>query len=274
MMLYRWMIPSVICIILISTIPVAAKNETNILVLGQYQGQYETLMINLYRSGSSSAQIISIHPGAVFVDGPEVLQQGLIQQTLHRLGIDPIKDALASYLDIELPYYLIVDYAGAQEVVDALGGVSFDLPYSIQLPATKLEKALELKPGKQIFDGQTARRFLRYRSADLHGPEELQIIELQQIFLNSMIHQLTKEKWKIIPVALKLPKMIKTNLGIGQFFDLAIDVIRFDPQKIKVNFGLLPGEFIKVNGAYQYQIFGAQKYRLGEDTSESYDKEE
>lgn len=267
-MMYRWMIPSIICFLLMGTIPVAAKEETNILVLGQYQNQYETLMINLYRAGSSSAQIISVHPGAVFLDGPEILQQGLIQQTLQRLGINPVKDALSAYLSLDIPYYLIVDYAGAQEVVNALGGVYFTLPYLIQLPATETEKALELKPGEQLFDGQTARRFLRYRSADLHGPEELKVIELQQIFLNAMIQQLAEEKWKIIPIALKLPKMIKTNLGIGQFFDLAIDAIRIDPQKIEINFGLIPGKFINVNGAYQYQIIGAQEYRLVEDISD------
>ncbi len=260
---YRWILPGVFCILLMGTIPtLAAKDELNVLVLGQYQGQFETVMVNMYSFGSYSSQIISIHPGSVFLDGALTIRTETIHHSLQKRGIEPVQKALSEYLKMEIPNYLIVDYEGAQAVVDAMGGVSFDLPYEIQLAATETEEALNLKSGMQLFDGRTARRFLRYRSNNLNGPEELKVIELQQLFLNTMIQQMAREKWKIIPVALKLPKMIKTNLGVRRFLDLAVDAINLDPDNLEVNFGIIPGKFTQVNGDYQYQIQGMKGFRV------------
>lgn len=233
-----------------------AKEDVNILVLGQYEGHFETIMINTYNPNNHETQILSIPPGAVFLDGEKLLLEGLLHVTLEEKGIKPVLSSLGNYLEVELPYYLIVDYAGAQDVVDAMGGVVFELPYAIELPPTGEETALHLPAGVQTFDGKTARRFLRYRTDDLNGPGELQVIQLQQLFLDAMIRQLAQQKWKVIPIAFKLPKMIKTNIGLFKILDLAYGAIDIQPENLDVKFGIIPGEFVQSNGIYQYQIQG------------------
>lgn len=242
--------------------PALAGSEIHVLVLGQYQGHFETVMVTTYQTSSHHNWIISIPPGAVFLDGPSQLKSHTIVDALETSGIKPVQAALAEYLQLSIPHYLIVNYDGAEAVVDAMDGVNFNLPYAIQLPAQDGVPTLHLKPGLQRFDGKTARRFLRYRTGDLHGPAELKIIELQQRFLDAMIRQLAQDKGKIIPVALKLPKMIKTNIGIFDLLNLAYDAVTLDPDDLRVQFGIIPGTFAKVNGHYQYQIKGVKGYRL------------
>lgn len=262
-----WSFSIVILILAITATTGMAKTDImNVLVLGQYQGRFETVMVNMYQSGTMENRILSIPPGAIFVDGGSLLQADKIVNLLAESGIRPVQTAVSAYLRIPIPYYLIVDYDGAQSVVDAMGGVYFDLPYELELPGESDQPALLLKACPQVFDGDTARRFLRYRTGDLHGPAELQIIELQQRFLDAMIRQLAEEKRKILPVALKLPKMIKTNIGVFNLLNLAYDALKMDPEKLKVEYGILPGTFKQVEGQYQYQIKGMEGYSLPKQT--------
>lgn len=257
-----WTLSTLLTLLLIVSFPVLAKDEIHILVLGQYKGHFETVMVTTYQTASHYNRIISIPPGSVFLDGSRLLRNRTVVSALEGVGIQPVQEALAEYLKRSIPHYLIVDYDGAQGVVDAMGGVYFNLPYAIQLPAQDGWPAVPLKAGLQRFDGNTARRFLRYRTGDLNGPAELKIIELQQRFLDAMIRQLAQDKGKIIPVALKLPKMIKTNIGIFELLNLAYDAVTLDPEDLRVQFGIIPGTFAKVSGQYQYQIKDARGYRL------------
>ena len=243
------------------TTPVFA-NDTNLLVLGQFNGRFETVMLATYRSGTATPRIISIPPGAIFLDGQNILQKKPIALLLQSEGIAVVEGALGEYFNLPLRDYLIIDYAGAQAVVDAMGGVNFTLPYDVRIPASATEPAIVLKSGKQKFDGKTARRFLRYRSGDLFSPAELEIIKLQQLFMDTMIRQLANDKGKIIPVATKLPGMIKTNIGLLKIIDLGYEAVRLKPEDIKTEFGIIPGKFVKVNGEYRYQIQNSRGYRL------------
>lgn len=237
-----------------------AKEKVNILVLGQYESRFETIMINTYNPNNHETQIISIPPGAIFLDGENLLREESLHFVMEEKGIKSVLSPLGDYLGVELPYYLIIDYAGAQDVVDAMGGVVFELPYMIELPPSGQEPALHLPTGVQTFDGNTARRFLRYRTEDLNGPGELQVIQLQQLFLDAMIRQLAQQKWKVIPIAFKLPKMIKTNIGLFKILDLAYGAIDIQLETLDVEFGIIPGEFVQTDGIYYYQIQGLHGY--------------
>lgn len=257
-----WTLSVLIFLLFIIITPVMAGSEIHVLVLGQYRGYFETVMVTTYQTSSHHNQIISIPPGSVFLDGPILLKSQRIVGALESAGIKSVQGALADYLKIPIPYYIIVDYEGAEAVVDAMGGVYFNLPYAIQLPGQDGVPPLHLKAGLQRFDGNTARRFLRYRTGDLYGPGELKVVELQQRFLDAMIRQLAQDKGKIVSVALKLPQMIKTNIGLFDLLNLAYDAVTLDPKDLRVEFGVIPGNFVKVNGQFQYQIKGVKGYRL------------
>lgn len=239
-----------------------AANNTNVLVLGQFGGRYETVMVSTYTSGTATPRIISIPPGAVFLDGPQILRTKAITMTLQDEGILPVMKALGSYFNLELNSYIVINYDGAQGVVDAMGGVDFTLTRTVQLPAANGEPALELKAGLRHLDGKTSRRFLRYRTGDLYSPAELQVIQMQQLFLDAMIRKLAHDKSKILPVAWKLPHMLSTNLSITTIVNLGYEAIKIDPEDLQVKFGTVPGKFVASGGSYHYQIQGAKNYHL------------
>ncbi|MCK4257393.1 MAG: LCP family protein [Halanaerobiales bacterium] len=258
-MAYKWFLPGFICILLSLSMPIQAKEDC-VLVLGQYQDRFETIMVNIYDMDTYSARVISIPPGAVFQDGSPILKKPL-HLALKEDGVEKVKSALAEYLNLKISNYMIVDYAGAKGVVDAMGGVDFELPEPIEIPEIDDEPYLYLQAGKHTFGGETARRFLRYRPENLNGSGELKVILLQQRFLDTMIRQLTQNKWNIISVALKLPKMLKTNMGVMKILDLGFAAIGMKPENLLVEFKVIPGQFIQVNGEYQYQIKEQKNYR-------------
>lgn len=240
----------------------AGASETNVLVLGQFEGRYETVMLSMYKSGTATPRIISIPPGAVFLDGPAILRENTITGALKAEGVLPVVKALGMYFNLKINSYLTINYNGAEGVVDAMGGVDFLLPRTVHLPAAGGEPALELKAGMRHLDGKTSRRFLRYRTGDLYSPAELQVIQMQQLFLDSMIRKLAHDKSRILPVAWKLPQMLNTNMSVSTILDLGYEALRIDPEDLQVKFGTVPGKFVAIGKTYQYQIQGAKNYRL------------
>ncbi|GFN35488.1 LCP family protein [Tepidimicrobium xylanilyticum] len=116
------------------------------------------------------------------------------------LALETVKD----FLNINLEYYVTVDYLAVKEIVNAIGGVEIDIPERMYYydPMDKPPLLIDFQPGLQTLDGEDAIRFLRYRPKD---KGDLGRVENQKLFMKEFIKQSLKSR-NII----KLPKMIKT----------------------------------------------------------------
>lgn len=79
-------------------------------------------------------------------------------------------------------HFMMVDFAGFQNMVDALGGIPMCIPQDMRAPKAKLD----LKAGPQVLDGETALAFARARTGTGVGDgTDLMRIERQQELLTN-----------------------------------------------------------------------------------------
>lgn len=108
------------------------------------------------------------------------------------------------FLDIDLDYYVKVDYKVVKGIVEAIGGVDIDVPQRMRYrdPTAKPPLDINLYPGPQTLYGKEAHDFLRFRS---YRGGDIDRIKAQQYFMKELIKQTLKPK-----NLLKLPKLVET----------------------------------------------------------------
>jgi LCP family protein required for cell wall assembly len=79
-------------------------------------------------------------------------------------GLEATRDAVAGVTGLTLQYSVVIDMQGFAELVDALGGVTIDVPREINIAAIEAtEPYFTLQPGVQQMDGGTALWYARSR---------------------------------------------------------------------------------------------------------------
>ena len=130
----------------------------------------------------------------------------------HVYGGTPLTiKTLKEFMDIDLNYYVKVDYRAVSSIVDAIGGVDLYVPRRMEYHDTTAgqEFHVDLYEGQQTLDGNQAMQFLRWRknNAQTRGYVDGDVgrIEAQQYFMTELMKQTLQAK-NII----KLPQMVNT----------------------------------------------------------------
>lgn len=114
------------------------------------------------------------------------------------LAVRTVKD----FLGIPIHDYVVVNYKGFREIVDALGGVEINIERPMKYNDNAGNLHINLKPGLQILDGEKAEEFVRFR----HYPGgDLDRVKAQQKFVEAVAKTILKPS-----NLLKLPKIIET----------------------------------------------------------------
>lgn len=125
-------------------------------------------------------------------------------------GVDLTLKTVREFLDIDLDYYVKVNYEAVREVVDAIGGVEIDVPRRMKYDDTTRGKELHIniEKGLQTLDGDKSLEFLRWRkNNDGTGYPDGDVgrIGAQQMFVKELVGQTFS-----IKNVFKIPRLIKT----------------------------------------------------------------
>ena len=105
---------------------------------------------------------------------------------------DPVqsmrKELVKSMLGFDVDKYVLVNLNAAAEVVDAIGGVEFDLPIDMNYDSKKQDLHIHLNKGLQTLSGEDFVKVMRFRSSYAGG--DLQRIEMQQKLLSALADQM------------------------------------------------------------------------------------
>lgn len=94
-------------------------------------------------------------------------------------------DAVEDLLDIPIDFYVTVDFEAFEKIVDALGGVSVNVPVAISEANATVTKMIELEPGKQTLNGEEALAFARTRKID----NDIKRGERQQMVVQAVLNK-------------------------------------------------------------------------------------
>ncbi|MHB1135795.1 MAG: LCP family protein [Coriobacteriia bacterium] len=135
---------------------------------------------------------------------------------------------------LPISHYAEIDFSGFKEIVEALGGVTVDVPEDIYdlKAANHVEEAARLEAGVQRLDGAHALTFVRSRQF----PEgDLQRIRNQQTFFKAVLAEMQKPA-----NLLRLPSAIEaaadsmyTDMSVGQMLRIANQMKGMAPEDLE-----------------------------------------
>lgn len=145
-------------------------------------------------------------------------------------------------LNIPVDYYVVTNFGGFGDIVDALGGVHIELESNMYHadPVTP-ELAINLKKGYQYLDGRQALAYVRYRG----GPTaDIGRTENQQKFVRALAREMlqTKTMLRLPQLIPELYKNVRTNIPLTDMVYLGKMAQKLDLDNIITQ--TLPGYFL------------------------------
>lgn len=177
----------------------------NVLVLGvdESEALCDTIMLFSVDLYSSEVNVLSIPRDTRILVGSNHYKinasMGIGKQEVSRGKINEPEDYVISKVKsitgLPIHYFVSVNLDGFKDVIDALGGVDYNVPYDMNYDDPAQNLHIHLKAGYQHLDGQAAHDYVRYRH-DTNGRSPGNYvkgdegrIEAQQAFIKEVISQ-------------------------------------------------------------------------------------
>ncbi|MBQ7758319.1 LCP family protein [Anaerotignum sp.] len=148
---------------------------------------------------------------------------------------------LEDLLDIKIDYYVKVDLSAFREIVDAVGGVDFNVEDRLYYVDPYQDLYIDLYPGTQHLDGEKAEQLVRFREG--YAQKDLKRIEVQQQFIQALIEKVCSSETlmnnldDLVKVALDCTE---SNISVSEALKYVKYVKDLDPAKITSD--TVPGE--------------------------------
>ncbi|MDE0220004.1 MAG: LCP family protein [Spirochaetaceae bacterium] len=154
---------------------------TFMLPIDEPSPSFEVLMLDA-RTGRAALLFV---PGSIGVVLPDPQRIGAIAALYGPDGHAALGGRLAELLDLQLDFYVDLSYEGLGRLVDVLGGVEVVIPDTIQI--LDAERRVLLPSGSVVLDGDMARAYLSYRTAEEPAAERVERVHrLMQGLLRSI----------------------------------------------------------------------------------------
>lgn len=170
-------------------------------------------------------------------------------------GIENTKEELKQLLGFEVDKYIVVNFDGIAEIVDAIGGVDYNVPIKMNYDDPAQNLSIHFKPGMQHLNGKQTVNFLRFRKNNNGGgyiTGDIGRVENQQKFLKTLAEKMMNpvNVVKIPKIADTVFKNVKTDFEMGQLVWLGTEGIKIKSENLQMH--TLPGNPQYVNGLSYY----------------------
>lgn len=182
-------------------------------------------------------------------------------------GIDSTIDAVENLVKVPINYYATADFQAFENIVDALGGIEMDVPFTLTEQNAQGKKVVDLKEGHHKLNGEQALAFSRTRYVDNdieRGKRQQQVVEA---IAKKAMDVGTIAKYKSILEA--LDGHIKTDMPSNKILSIAQSGLtkdyKFESHAFSwMSFDYAPyGESISMVGLHQDSIdYISHKMRL------------
>ena len=156
-------------------------------------------------------------------------------------GIDGLLDGLKDILGFRIDCYAVVDLTAFVELVDAIGGVDYNVPVNMNYYDPTQDLYINIPAGEQHLDGEEALKVVRFRSG--YASADIGRIGTQQDFLKSAASQmLTLGNIPNLPTFIDIfEEYVVTNMSASNLAFFARQFLLCKSEDI--NFHTLPGNY-------------------------------
>ena len=183
----------------------------------QVSGSTDTIMVCTYDTANQQIGLVSIPRDTLVVR--EGWRYRRINAAYASGGMEELKAAVSQILGIPIDHHVLIDTKIFVELIDAVGGVEFDVPVHMAYDDPYQDLHIHFNKGMQKLNGQKAMELLRYRKdnkrADgtIAGYDDIGRMNTQRDFLKAMAKKV-----------LQLGNITK----IGEFIDIFMENVETD----------------------------------------------
>ncbi|MCK8825193.1 LCP family protein [Fuchsiella alkaliacetigena] len=227
----------------------AVGEQLNFLVLGVDNSQAETgrtdvMLVVSVDPNSGEVGIISL-PRDTRVEIPGRDSQHKLNAAYAYGGVELAVETVEKLLDFQLDHYVLTDFDGFINVVDALGGVEVEVAEDLKYIDQAGGLYIDIPAGEQVLTGKESLEYIRYREGSLG---DIGRIARQQKFLDAFLTSALQPR-----TILQVPELIKqlkdnleTDIAITQAIKLAGNMRNLSREQVAME--TLPGKADYVNG--------------------------
>ena len=227
-----------------------------LLVMGKSENMTDTIMVVKYSAKNQSASMLSI-PRDTFTgdDEKRARASDKINSKYINSGAQDTLKEVNELTGLNIRYYLIVDTKALRDLVDAIGGVEFDVPIDMDYDDVTQALHIHVKKGLQLLNGEQAEGVVRFRHNNnytsypvSYGDNDLGRMRTQREFLKILLKQLMKPAniTKINNLLKIAQEEVETNIDWNTAKGYVPSLFGFNTNNLVTN--ALPGEAKYANG--------------------------
>ena len=249
----------------------AVGDETPVtaLVMGVSEGidtpLTDTIILVGYNPKTQASYMLSI-PRDTFVGNNENTANGYDKiNALYQKNVKKTVSAVEKLTGVKIDYYIVVKTSALVDIVDAIGGVEFDVPIDMKYDDPTQNLHIDLKKGVQKIDGAKAEQLLRYRHSNpdangkmttypaSYGSDDFGRMRTQREFITATVKQMAD--WKNLSKAKNILSAVfdnlETNMSLGKMIGYIPSALKLDVSSIRAE--QLPGESALINNLWFYK---------------------
>ena len=233
----------------------------------------DTIMIASYNPNTQKANLLSIPRDTFTWKNPKKSVASQKINSLYNINKTPDKTlaAVNELTGLDIKYYVVVKTEALIKLVDAIGGVKFNVPMRMKYTDTSQNLVIDLEEGEQLIDGNKAEQLLRFRHNDYqkgvgmtsypseYGDNDFGRMRTQRDFIIATLKQTLKPSniFKIGQILEIANENVDTNLELSFVKDYIPYAVELDTENITS--ATLPGTTPDVSTTNGVSVFVADK---------------
>lgn len=232
-----------------------------VLAIGKSQGMTDTIIIGSYDPKIQEASMLSI-PRDTFIGNSKY--SASVYDKINSIysskgggkeGAEAVLKEVNELTGLDIKNYVVIDTKALIELVDAIGGVEFNVPIDMKYNDKKQDLHIDLKEGWQTLNGDQVEQLVRFRHnsdgstySPEYGYEDFGRMKTQRKVITAIAKQTiqlknVKEIGKIVDIA---SRYVETNMNFTSLKDYIPYAINMNADEIKSE--QLPGLSDYING--------------------------
>lgn len=209
----------------------------------------DSMMLLVFDTKNKKANILNI-PRDSLVDCDRT-GAGRKINAAYAYGVDEMMDEVSTVIGFRPDKYLVANFDAIAKIVDAVGGVDYDVPFDMSYHDASQDLSIEFKKGEQHLNGKQVVEYLRWRHNDDgtgYDDGDIGRVTKLQDFLVTVGGAVLQPSniLKIPEIASAVTENVKTDLSTSQILWIGMQGMKMD-MKQDVKMETLYGDSARVN---------------------------
>lgn len=224
----------------------------------------DTIMVASYNPNTQTANLLSIPRDTFTGKNKSKATSSQKINCLYNITRTPQKtlDAVNEITGLDIKYYMVIKTEALVKLVDAIGGVEFNVPINMYYTDKTQNLVIDLKAGTQTIDGNKAEQLLRFRHNNNgtsypveYGDNDFGRMRTQRDFIMATLKQTLKPSniFKLGQILEIANENVETNLEIFYVKDYIPYAVEFNTDNLKT--AALPGTTPNLSETNNVSIF-------------------